>query len=439
MVMIAVGAFACGVLLWLMQFFLYRGKLAGAHDNLLEKDRKIDFLQERLTLLVGENSHLNATLDQERKQTDEKIKLLMDAEARFQTQFKVLSSEIMHNQSQNFLELADAKLRNSLEQSKEAVTASLKEKEVAIHSMLDPIKQALSQVDGKIHAMEKERVGAYENLKTQVHSLIGSQKELRTETANLVKALRAPQVRGKWGEMQLRKVVEMAGMVNHCDFKEQSTVEGDSGRLRPDMIIHLPGGSQIIVDAKAPLSAYLDATEIVDEAERLKKLQDHARQVRTHIKALSSRSYMDQFEKTPDFVVLFLPGEMFFSAALEQDPELLEIGFRDKVILATPTTLIALLRAVAYGWRQEALAENARMIAELGKELSKRIHDMTEHFVKMGRNLGSMVESYNATVGTLERRVLVTARKFKELDHECSEVDEVPELTNIPRSLASGI
>jgi len=402
---------------------------------LSEAQGELQKRQNRFEELVGENSFLKATLEQEQKQSFEKIKLLQEAEERLQAQFKAISSEIFREHNRHFLEMADSKFRASMEQTHSKMNSALSEKQQALQNLVQPIQQALNQVDGKIQALEKERVGAYENLKTQVHHLIDSQKELRTETANLVKALRAPQVRGKWGEMQLRRVVEMAGMVEHCDFIEQVSVEGEDGRLRPDMIVRLPGGSQIVVDAKAPLMAYLDAMESTDEKDRELKLLDHARHVRNHIKALSQRSYSDQFEKSPDFVVLFLPGEMFFSAALEKDPELLEMGFKDRVILATPTTLIALLRAVAYGWRQESLAENARAISQLGQEMSKRVSDLADHMLKLGRNIGQVVESYNQTVGTLERRVLVSARKFKELDVSCEEISPVVSLSHIPREL----
>ena len=297
------------------------------------------------------------------------------------------------------------------------------------------VQQALLKVDGKINDLEKERVGAYEVLKQQVNELIHSQKELRLETSNLVKALRAPTVRGQWGEIQLKRVVEMAGMVSHCDFTEQVSTNTENGRLRPDMIVRLPGGKQIIVDAKAPLSAYLEALEAPDEAMRQEKMAEHARQVRAHIRNLSARAYWDQFESSPEFVVLFLPGETFFSAALEKDPSLIEVGVKERVILATPTTLIALLRAVAFGWRQESIAENAKVISELGRELYKRISDLGGHFNRLGRHLGQALDSYNQSVGTLEKRVLVTARKFKDLDSSAPDLDELNQIDQLPRQI----
>ena len=270
-------------------------------------------------------------------------------------------------------------------------------------------------------------------------SLLETQNHLKDETANLVKALRAPSVRGRWGEIQLKRVVEMAGMVDHCDFYEQQTVDSDDGKLRPDLLIRLPGEKSIIVDAKAPLSAYLESVEVKTEEARAEQLKKHAAQIRTHMNQLSRKSYWDQFQSAPEFVVLFLPGETFFSAALEQDPALIEAGVDQKVILATPTTLIALLRAVAYGWRQESLAKNAKVISELGQELYKRISSMSGKISKVGKGLESAIRSYNETVGTFESRVLVSARKFEELEAAPSgvEIEEVHQVEAVPRKIQS--
>lgn len=280
-------------------------------------------------------------------------------------------------------------------------------------------------------------MSAYAVLKHQIGELLSSQKQLKTETSHLVNALRAPSVRGRWGEMQLRRVVEMAGMVNYCDFEEQVSSSVSDGKLRPDLIINLPGGKKIIVDAKAPLAAYLEALEARDEDTRHEKLKDHARHVRSHIRALAKRSYYEQFQPAPEFVVLFLPGETFFSAALEQDPSLIEAGVEERIILATPTTLIALLRAVAYGWRHEQLTQNAQEISILGRELHKRLSDMADHFIRLGRNLGGAVQSYNQAMGSLEHRVLSSARKFKELGSvsEAAEIAALDPLDHIPREL----
>ena len=267
--------------------------------------------------------------------------------------------------------------------------------------------------------------------------MLETQTQLRSETANLVRALGTPRVRGRWGEIQLKRVVEMAGMLDHCDFYEQQSVSTEEGRLRPDLIVRLPGGKNIVVDAKAPLTGYLEANEATDEPTRRSKLQDHARQIRDHMTALSRKSYWDQFQPAPEFVVLFLPGETFFSAALEQDAALIEQGVEQRVILATPTTLITLLKAVAYGWRQENLAANAREISELGKDLYKRIADMSSHIGDVGSKLGKAVESYNKAVGSLETRVLVSARRFRDLDAAGTEqeIDPVLPVEVAPRQL----
>ena len=376
---------------------------------------------QQFSTLRSRNAELQSALDYERRQAQDKIQMLENAQVRLGETFKSLSAEALSTNNKSFLHLA----QTALEKFQETARMDLGQRQQSIAEMMQPVQQALLKVDGKIQDLEKQRVGAYEVLREQVKELVGAQKDLRLETSNLVKALRAPSVRGQWGEMQLKRVVEMAGMIAHCDFQEQVSTNTEAGRLRPDMIINLPGGKKIIVDAKAPLSAYLEALEAQDDRTRHQKMMDHARQVRTHIRALSQRAYWDQFDDTPEFVVLFLPGETFFSAALECDPALIETGVKEKVILATPTTLIALLRAVSYGWRQEAMTESTRIIGELGKELYKRLSDMGDHFSRLGRHLTQSVDCYNQTLGTLERRVLVTARKFKEIDASSDVMEEL--------------
>jgi DNA recombination protein RmuC len=408
--------------------------------TLEERASRVSTLETQVSQSTQEIMNLKAkaieistALEHERRQAQEKIALLEEAQAKWTHTFKALSADALSANNQSFLDLA----KSTLEKFQESAKTDLTHRQKAIGEMITPVQQALSKVDTKLVDLEKERVGAYQVLRNQVAELVNSQKELRQETSNLVKALRTPNVRGQWGEMQLKRVVEMAGMVAHCDFLEQVSLDGEQGRLRPDMVVKLPGDKKIIVDAKAPLSAYLEALEAQDEETRSAKMSEHARQVRTHIKALSQRAYWDQFESTPEFVILFLPGETFFSAALEKDPTLIEVGVREKVILATPTTLIALLRSVSYGWRQESIAENAKAISELGRELYKRLSDLGNHMTRMGRHLGQAVDSYNQTVGTLERRVLVSARKFKTLDSSNEEMEEIVAIDHTPRNLQS--
>ncbi len=367
------------------------------------------------------------------KLAEEKLAMLKQAQEQLKNAFSALSSEALERNNRNFLDLAKA----SLEKYQEGAKGDLEKRQTAIQELLTPVKDSLQKLDLGIRQIEKERKGDQESLKVQIQSLFENEKVLKQETSNLVKALRTPLTRGRWGEIQLRRVVELAGMLNHCDFFEQQQEIGDAGRLRPDLIVRLPGGRQVIIDAKVPLEAYLEAVHTEDDAVRLQRLKDHARQVRAHISALGKKAYWEHFQPTPEFVILFLPAETFFSAALEHDPSLIEAGAEQNVILATPTTLIALLRAVAYGWKQENLTRQVERLHELGQDLYKRLIDMSSHFSKMGRSLSSAVENYNKGIGSLEMRVLVTARKFKEMGVTPGQVDieEIETIEKIPREL----
>ncbi|KKO18518.1 MAG: DNA recombination protein RmuC [Candidatus Brocadia sp.] len=382
----------------------------------------------------GTVSHLNqvvvrleTTLEHERKMAHEKLGVLNDATLRLGDAFKVLSSEALRNNNQSFLELA----KITLEKYQTEAKGDLEQKQKAVEQLVTPIRQSLEKVDNQIQELEKARQHAYGSLTEQVKSLIYTQEKLQSETNNLVKALRTPAVRGTWGEIQLKRVVEIAGMLEYCDFYQQPSATTEDGRLRPDLLVRLPGGKNIVVDAKTPLQSYLDAFEAGNDELRFSKLHAHAQQIRTHMAKLSAKSYWEQFRPTPEFVVLFLPGETFFSAALELDPALIEEGAKQQVILATPTTLIALLRAVYYGWRQEQMSENTKKIGELGRELHERIATMVEHLTKVGGSLGKAVEAFNAAVASFEGRVLPAVRKFQALG--AGSKKEIEELTPLDK------
>ena len=382
----------------------------------------------------GTTARLEERAAAERRAGEEKLALLEQAESKLRDAFAALSAEALRRNNQSFLDLA----RTRLGEFQQSASSELEERQKAVGDLVRPIQEALARVDGKLGEVEKERIASYAALVEQVRAMARTQEALQAETGNLVKALRAPQVRGRWGEIQLKRVVEMAGMLDYCDFEEQASVATADGRLRPDLIVRLPGGKTVVVDAKAPLAAYLDAIDGKgDDDVREALLRDHARQVREHMVDLGGKAYWNQFQPAPDFVVMFLPGEAFFSAACQHDPSLIEFGVGRQVIPASPTTLISLLRAIAYGWRQERIAQNAQEISELGRELYERIATMAEHFDGLGRALERSVETYNRAVGSLESRVLVSARRFRELGVAGEELPAPPSIERAVRGIVA--
>lgn len=435
-----IGAILAGVATWLV----LRAQAATLHERLAARDARMLELEARLNaelaqtaaaqadlaLLRQESAMLETRLVEERKAAAEKLALLNEAQAKLSDAFKALSSEALKSNNAAFLNLAHA----TLEKFQEGARNDLDKRQTAIDQLVKPVRETLQKFELKISDVEKSRIEAYSGLQQQVRGLADTNQML-------VRAMGKPGVRGRWGEVQLRRVVEIAGMLEYCDFEQQVNIKTEDGALRPDLVVRLPGGKSLVVDAKTPMNAYLEAIDAPDDLTRKAKLIEHARSIRDHMIALGQKAYWEQFQPAPDFVVLFLPGENFFSAALEQDPSLIDQEIeKNRVVLATPITLIALLRTVAYGWRQEALAENAKVISDLGRELYDRISTMSGHLGKVGSGLKRAVESYNDAVASFERRVLVSARKFRDLkaSNAAGEIEGADPVEVIPRALTEG-
>ena len=402
------------------------GAVIGALLTLILRARREQSLRVELEVLRAKIK-TDEIVSLEREQS------LVRAREQLQGVFGELAQHSLQSNSETFLQLARERLsRQSLDAS-----LALKERETAIESLVQPIREALAKTESQMQSIERERIDAFAIIKTQMESLAMGQSQLSRETRNLVTALRRPDVRGQWGEMTLKRLVELSGMTEHVDFTLQHHQQTDSGAIRPDMIVHMPEQRDIVVDVKTPLDAYLAAVEAQHDEERAAQLRRHAALVGARIRELAAKNYWSQFERSPDFVVLFLPGDQFLAAALQENPGLVDEALRQNVMLATPTSLVALLKAVAYGWKQTVLADNAAEVRRLGEEVYKRLAVFGEHLTKLGKALGSSVDSFNKAVGSLEQQVLPAARRFPELglrvSRELEPIEPIGHLTRTPR------
>jgi DNA recombination protein RmuC len=439
--LLVAGVLLGGALRWAVARVSAEGTVRAAREGLQSRlaaaESRADELTKQLTQRDLEAGDLRGALETERavrtqaetrleaarESLDEQKTLLDGARAELTQTFKALSADVLRESQTSFLTLADERLGR---------------REQAVDALVRPLQEALQRVESQTQHLETKREGAYATLQQQLTNLGSTSDELRRETLNLVTALRGSQVRGRWGELTLHRVVELAGLAEHCDFEEQVTLKGESGALRPDMVVHLPGNRDIVVDAKVSLSAYLDALETTRAEERNTALMRHASQMRQHMNTLGGKAYWSQFATSLDLVVMFVPGETFVSAAVEQDPALIEDAMNQRVVIATPTTLIALLRAIAYGWKQERLASSALEIRDLGRDLYERLRTLAGHVDRIGMTLGQSVRAYNDAVGSLESRVLPKAREFRDLGAgEGDEIKRLRGVEHVPRPLAA--
>lgn len=402
-------------------------QVAALEKAVQQREAQVSDLQGRLVETSQRAARLETVIRRDRQAMREKLTFMENWQARMSDAYQALSAKALKENNAAFLDLAQSALARQLD----AARTDMTQRTQGVDAMLQPIRETLVRYDHQILSLERAREKAYGELSQQLQAMAETQDLFRKETGKLVKALRVPHVRGRWGEFTLKRVAEMAGLQAYCDFYEQPSSANDGRRLRPDMLVRLPGGRLILVDAKVPLAAYLDALETSSDKEREAHLDRHAQQVATHIQQLSAKSYWAHFDPTPEFVVLFIPGENFFSAALSRDAGLIENGIQKNVILATPTTLIALLKAVSFGWRQEQAAANAEAVCRQGRELYERLQVMTRHVDQMGKSLEDSVQHYNRMTGSLERRVLTAARRFESLGILAGEDPELP----APRSI----
>jgi DNA recombination protein RmuC len=419
-----------------------RARASAATAEALREQRtqiqtRAELLQDELRASERERVADSARAAELGRNLEQQRQLLDDAKTKLGDTFQALAAQALQNSNEGFLTLATERLGSLRQEAATDFEAQKHAHNQVIEGMVRPVRESLERVDVQMKAIERERGQAYGVLTEQVRALASTQEKLKVETGNLVNALRAPAVRGRWGEIQLRRVVELAGMVEHCDFDLQATVMTDDGRLRPDLVVRMPSGRNLVVDAKAPLGAYLEALEATTDEERATKLRQHAAQVKAHVTKLAAKSYWEQFRVTPEFVVMFLPGEIFYGAALEQMPSLIEESVAQRVFVCTPTTLIALLQAVHYGWRQERIAENAEAISRCGRELYDSLATLMEHFTAVGNAIGMSVKHYNGAMASLEARVMGKARKLEELGAKGKkDLPLRPQVDARPRALA---